>query len=143
MILSNSITPADTNHPIRETAHKIPCPHLAASTLAPSPRLFLPPVRAAIMTAPSMRSTRRLAAAARPSSAKAKSMADICTAPLLTTIQKREVEFGLRKKEPRVRGSCVSGLEASVAAPSADGGRRCSDHLAGTFCDDPSFQANA
>ncbi len=42
-----------------------------------------------------------------------------------------------------MRGSCVAGLEASVPASSANGGRRYSDHLAGTFCDDRSFQANA
>ncbi len=42
-----------------------------------------------------------------------------------------------------MQGSCVAGVEASVSVPGANGGRRCSDHLAGTFCDNPSFQPNA
>lgn len=58
-------------------------------------------------------------------------------------IQTREVESGSQKKEPRMRGSCVAGVEASVSAPGANGWRHCSDHLAGTFRDDRSFQPNA
>ncbi|AEO41952.1 hypothetical protein XACM_1672 [Xanthomonas euvesicatoria pv. citrumelo F1] len=42
-----------------------------------------------------------------------------------------------------MRGSFVASVEASVSAPGANGGRRCSDHLAGAFCDAPSFQPNA
>ncbi len=51
--------------------------------------------------------------------------------------------FGLIKKEPRMRGSLVAGVEASVSAPGANGGRRCSDHLARTFFANPSFRLAA
>ncbi len=56
---------------------------------------------------------------------------------------RKAVALGLQQKEPRMRGFFVASVEASVSAPGANGGRRCSDHLAGAFCDAPSFQPNA
>lgn len=58
--------------------------------------------------------------------------AEICL-PVLPLSSRCMSESLGHEKEPRMRGSCVAGVGALASAPGANGGRRCSDHLANLF----------
>lgn len=68
---------------------------------------------------------------------------EICLSVLPLSSECIRRKSSAAEKSPAFGALVSLGVGALVSAPGANGGRRCSDHLAGTFCDDAGFQANA